>query len=131
MACASSSEDITASYVSPMKYNSYSCGQMEQEYARLLQESSITNERQDDIAGNDTVAMGVGMVLFWPALFFIDNDDHKEEVARLKGEIKAVEQTSIQKDCYALSQTIAADRAALAEEMKKRKEAKQNDTRQL
>ena len=100
--CATQSDEIPASYVSSIKYNSYSCSQLEQEYSRLISRSQSTNRRQDDIAGNDAVAMGVGLVLFWPALFFIDNDDHKEEVARLKGELDAVETSGVEKDCRTL-----------------------------
>lgn len=40
--------------------------------------------------------MGVGLVLFWPALFFLAGDDQKEELARLKGEYEALEKASIQ-----------------------------------
>lgn len=97
--CASHSDKIDAAYISPLKYNSYTCSQLEQEYARVAQRSSIVNGQQDDIASNDAVAMGVGMVLFWPALFFIDSDDKKEEVARLKGEHNAIEQIAIQREC--------------------------------
>ncbi|MCZ6605787.1 MAG: hypothetical protein O7A03_11680, partial [Alphaproteobacteria bacterium] len=68
--CASSSETIEATYVSPMKYESNSCAQVEQEYDRILVESNAVSKKQDDIADNDSVAMGVGLILFWPALFF-------------------------------------------------------------
>jgi hypothetical protein len=122
LGCASQSADISASYVSPIKYNSYSCSQMEQEYARLISRSDSVNKRQNDIAGNDAVAMGVGLVLFWPALFFIDNDDHREEVARLKGELESVEDASVQKNCSSLANQIAVDRKRAAELEKKRKE---------
>jgi len=56
--------------------------------------------------------MGVGLILFWPALFFIDNDDMREQVAQLKGEVNAVEQASIQKKCTMLSDQMSADKAA-------------------
>ena len=48
--------------------------------------------RPDDIASNDSVAMGVGLALIWPVLIFIESDDHKEEVGCLKSEINAIEQ---------------------------------------
>jgi len=110
--CADQSKNIKASYVSPLKYRSYACDQLTEEYARVLEESQTVNKSQDDTAGNDAVAMGVGLVLFWPALFFIDSDDQKEDVARLKGEIKAVEQAAIRKDCASLSLAIRDDRKA-------------------
>lgn len=127
--CASKSNNIEAAYVSPMKYNSYECSQMEQEYARVLQKSSSVNKDQDRISSNDAVATGVGVVLFWPALFFIDSDDRREEVAQLKGELDAIEQATIQKNCTDLNSQIQDDRraAAKAEAARKKKEAEQAD----
>ncbi|MEA3643102.1 MAG: hypothetical protein VBE63_24640 [Lamprobacter sp.] len=43
--------------------------------------------------------MGVGLVLFWPALFFLAGDDQKEELSRLKGEYEALQQAAIRQDC--------------------------------
>ena len=103
-----------------MKFNSYSCSQLEQEYARLLTKSSSINAQQDSIATKDAVATGVGLIVFWPALFFIDTDDHKEEVARLKGELEAVESSSIQKNCSDLITSISSDRKAAMEAARKR-----------
>jgi hypothetical protein len=127
--CASQSADISPAYVSPIKYNSYACSQLEKEYARLIYRSDSVNKRQNDIAGNDAVAMGVGLVLFWPTLFFIDNDDHKEEVARLKGELDALESANVQKDCTSLNQKIAADRkrAQVLEEKRRAEQRKIED----
>lgn len=40
------------------------------------------------------------MVLFWPALFFIKGDGAQAaEVARLKGEITAIQQASNARNC--------------------------------
>jgi hypothetical protein len=45
--------------------------------------------------------MAVGLVLFWPALFFLEGGDGPEaaEYACLKGEVDALEQVAIQKKC--------------------------------
>ena len=44
--------------------------------------------------------MGVGLVLFWPSLFLIKGDGTTAaEVARLKGEMDAIEQTRVKKRC--------------------------------
>ncbi len=104
--CADKSAEISATYVSPLAYKSYDCDQLEQEYLRLQRRGTEIMKQQDDTASDDSVAMGVGLVLFWPALFFIDNDDVREEVARIKGELEAVEQASIQKKCLTLSNEI-------------------------
>ena len=44
--------------------------------------------------------MGVGLVIFWPALLFTKgNDENTAELARLKGSMDAIEQASIRKNC--------------------------------
>ena len=46
------------------------------------------------------MATTVGVVLFWPALFFIAGDGPKAaELGRLKGEMDAIESAAIQKKC--------------------------------
>jgi hypothetical protein len=108
--CADKSSEISATYGSPLAYKSYDCDQLEQEYLRLQRRGSEIMKSQDDTASDDSVAMGVGLVLFWPALFFIDSDDAREEVGRIKGELEAVEQASIQKKCLTLSSEISKTR---------------------
>ena len=98
-ACAPQSNKIQASYVSPMQYEDYSCKQIRAEIGRVGRKMSEVNGQQDKTASDDSVAMGVGMVLFWPALFFIDSSDQRVEVARLKGEFNALEEAAIQKNC--------------------------------
>ena len=102
-ACATKSSKIQPNYVSPLAYNSYDCEMLEMEYARLSRESNKVNKQQDDVASSDGGAVAVGMLLFWPALFFIDNDDMREQVAQLKGEVNAVEEAAILKKCAVAS----------------------------
>ena len=64
---------------------------------------------QEQKASNDAVAMGVGLVLFWPALFFIKGDSQTAgEVARLRGEMDAIQQASITNNCGITVQTYEA-----------------------
>ena len=99
-ACASSPENISASYVSPNQYASYSCAQLRDEAARVSTRAMQVSGAQSSKATTDAVATGVGVILFWPALFLIKGDGTTAaEVARLKGEMEAIEQVSIQKRC--------------------------------
>ena len=45
--------------------------------------------------------MGVGLVLFWPTLFFLEGGDGPEasEYTQLKGEFEALRTNSVQKKC--------------------------------
>ena len=59
--------------------------------------------------------MGVGLVLFWPSLFFIKGDGATAaELGRLKGEMDAIEQASIQKNCGIQFQRAAPPPAKVA-----------------
>lgn len=98
--CASKPENISASYISPVQYDGYSCQQLRAEASRLSGRAAEVTGAQSSKASGDAVAMGVGLVLFWPSLFFIKGDGTTAtEVARLKGEMDAVEQASIAKKC--------------------------------
>jgi hypothetical protein len=48
----------------------------------------------------DAAQVGVGLILFWPALFLVEGGDGAEaqEHSRLKGEKEAIERVSIQKN---------------------------------
>jgi len=57
----------------------------------------------------------VGVVLFWPALFFLNGDDaDTAELARLRGELIAMEQASRQKNCGITFQSEPATQTASA-----------------
>ena len=54
----------------------------------------------DDNRETDNVTTTAGILLFWPALFFLGGTKEQEaEYAQLKGEYNALEQFSIQKKC--------------------------------
>ena len=98
--CATKAEKVQASYVSPIKYESFSCKQLRAEAervsARVQQLTGVQNKKATD----DAVATGVAIVIFWPAAFLVGgNDVNTAELSRLKGEMDAIEQTSIKKNC--------------------------------
>ena len=98
--CATRSSEITAAYVSPIQYESYSCAQLREEAARVSTRAAIASGAHDQNATSDAVATGVALVLFWPAAFMVKgNSSNAQEVAQLKGDMDAVEQANIQKKC--------------------------------
>lgn len=98
--CAQKSENITAAYVSPVAYQGFTCRQIREEATRVNARAAQAMGLQDKAATNDAVATGVALVLFWPAAFFISgNRENGAEVARLKGELEALEQANIRKNC--------------------------------
>lgn len=98
--CATSSRDVATSYVSPMQYQTYDCDQLGVEAGRLAQRVQQLGGRLDEAAENDKAIMGVGLILFWPALFALGGTKQQEaEYSRLKGEAEAIEQAAIAKKC--------------------------------
>lgn len=98
--CASHPEKIPTQYTSPMQYDGYKCKQIAAEMQRVSARVTELGGLQEKAASNSDVTMGVGLVLFWPALFFLDsNSAQAVEYGRLKGEFNALEQAGIQKNC--------------------------------
>ena len=99
--CANAPKDIAASYVSPLAYESYDCDQLGQEAVRLSDRAASVFGEQKKKAKSDAVSTGIALILFWPAVFFIKGKGgaSEPEVARLKGEMEAMEAVAIQKKC--------------------------------
>ena len=106
--CASKASNISATYVSPLIYQSHNCTQVGQEMARVSRKVMEITGKQDSAATTDAVAMTVGLIVFWPALFFMIGGDKKDELARLKGEYEALESIAIQKQCSTVMAEIDA-----------------------
>ena len=97
---AAGSRDIASSYTSPIQYQSYDCNQMASEAQRLQTRVSQLGGRLDEAATNDKALVGVGLILFWPALFALGGTKQQEaEYARMKGEHDAIQQSAIAKKC--------------------------------
>jgi hypothetical protein len=98
--CAKDASQVGATYVSPIIYENYTCPQLAEEAQRVSSRAAQASGIQDQKSTNDAIAMGVGLVVVWPALLFIKgNDENTAELARLKGQMDAIEETSIKKRC--------------------------------
>ena len=99
-ACSTASKDIASSYVSPMQYQDYDCKQIAAEMSRISSRITQVGGRLDQAASNDQGIAAAGVILFWPALFFLGGTKEQEaEYARLKGQSEALHDTAIQKKC--------------------------------
>lgn len=98
--CASSSSDITATYVSPVQYQQYNCQQLALEAQAVSTRAANLSGVQDSQRTKDQVATGVAIVVFWPAAFLVGGDKQAAaELAQMKGQLVAIEQASIAKKC--------------------------------
>ena len=97
--CATNPDNIQATSKSPMTYRGLSCNEMNMEAQRISDRLTDITGQQRAEASKDAVAMTVGMLVFWPALFFMMGDDHKDEIATLRGEAIALQSAANAKGC--------------------------------
>ena len=98
--CATAPKDISAAYVSPLKYQDYDCGQIAMESANVERRVNNLYASLDKSAKGDKRNTAISAILFWPALFFIDGDSPEgAEYAQLKGEYQALQTVAVQKKC--------------------------------
>jgi hypothetical protein len=123
--CATSPEEIETAYVSPVKYDAYNCNQIAMEMGGVTERTVALHRRLDKKASDDKIQAGVGAVLFWPALFFLEGGDGPEaaEYAGLKGDYAALRQAATQKQCDAATLPPAPESVIQAEAERRGAEA--------
>lgn len=128
--CATNPDKIGAAYVSPLKYKDYDCSQIAMEMDFVGQRTIELYTRLKKEARKDSTQMGIGLVLFWPALFLLEGGDGHEagEFAQLKGEFEALHGTSVQKECGIERKSPEEIIKEAREEEKKKKKNKSDET---
>ncbi len=98
--CATKSDEVAATYVSPYQFENLTCPQVAEEAQRISYRAKELAGVQDSKRTKDQVATTVAVVVFWPAAFLVGGDDRNTaELARLRGELQALEQVAIRKRC--------------------------------
>lgn len=101
--CAKQPSRISAAYVSPSKYQNYDCQQLAEEMDHVSRRLTVLHDSIKKEATKDAWVMGIGLILFWPVLFFLSGGNGPEgtEYSQLKGDYEALRQTMIEKKCSA------------------------------
>ncbi len=98
--CATRPADVAPTYVSDSGYEKMSCKRLREEAQYVSERALAAANMQEKDASRDAAMTTVGVVLFWPALFFNKGDGaNTYELARLKGEIEAIDHVNKQKGC--------------------------------
>jgi hypothetical protein len=99
--CATQPDKLNTTYVSPLKYKDYDCDQVVMEMDYVSKRTADLYQSLDKKADDDAAQMGIGLVLFWPALFFLEGGDGPEatEYSNLKGEYEALRTATVHKKC--------------------------------
>ena len=105
--CASAPKDIAPAYVSTGLYEKLSCEELRREAEGVSARAVAAAGQQERNRSQDVGMTTVAVVLFWPAAFFMKGDGvAAAEVARLKGEMAAIEQVNRIKNCGITFQAI-------------------------
>jgi hypothetical protein len=97
--CASRANNISATYVPPMKYQNHNCYQIKQKLDGVCEKVSILSSIQNADANSDPVALASGLISLWLPVMFMSGGSHEKDIAQLKGDIIALEQSAIEKQC--------------------------------
>ena len=99
--CASQPESIDAQHVSDRHYEHMNCEQLVNEAHDINGQAAHLFNKLNDEANMDAAQFWTGMLVFWPALFFLEGGDGPEAAtySRLKGEFTAVERQARKKNC--------------------------------
>lgn len=85
--CATAPHRIQPQFVSDGLYRQMDCETIEREIAQRDARLAELSNKQQTAATVDTLLVTAGTLLIWPAYFgLIATPNHKDEIARLKGE---------------------------------------------
>jgi len=129
-ACASNPDKLPTSYVSTYKYKDFDCTQITSEMENVSARSRALYNQLARERNADNVQMGLGLVLFWPALFFLEGGDGPQaaEFSQLKGEFEALRQNAVVRKCevdVASPEDVVAEAAEAARLEQQAREARQ------
>ena len=93
--CATAPENIVPAYISEMTYMNYTCEQLAQEQSRLASALAATSDAQRRARSGDTV----GVIFLGLPTSSLSGSNMASEVARLKGELQALQKAANLKNC--------------------------------
>lgn len=99
-ACATSPENIKPHFVPSSAYSSATCEELDADLKDARARLAIMLREQGEDAQADAVAMGIGLLVFAPALLVLAaTDDREEEIGQLSGEVEGMTNAYVQKSC--------------------------------
>jgi hypothetical protein len=111
--CATPSVDVQPLLADPAQFGAWSCERIDDESDRVQLRAADVAYAVDARVGNNLIALGLGVTVFWPALLAMRPDGiEAQELAALKGRFEALRSAAHQKDCPPQPETKSAQRAA-------------------
>lgn len=111
--CATRAVDVRPLPADPADFQAWSCTRLYDEMDRVQQRAVELSWIVDERAGQHVVALGIGLMVFWPALLAMRPDgEESAELARLKGRYEAVHTAAQRNGCPPPPAEMSPDRAA-------------------
>ena len=111
--CATRAADVAAAPTSAAEFLVWDCNRIDDELDTVQQRAADVAYSVDERAGNNIVALGLGVTVFWPALLAMRPAGlEAADLARLKGRFEALREASRIKACPPPADALAAARAA-------------------
>lgn len=111
--CATRAVDVLPAPANPADFLAWDCLRIDDEQDRVQQRAADVAYAVDELAGNNILALGVGLTVFWPAILAMRPAGlEAAELARLKGRFEALQTAARYKSCPALGADLPAARAA-------------------
>jgi hypothetical protein len=111
--CATRSADVQPALANPADFAGWPCARIDDELDLVQQRAADVAYAVDERAGNNILALGVGVTLFWPAMLAMRPDGlEAADLARLKGRFEALNVAARVRGCAPAGPDLPAARAA-------------------
>jgi hypothetical protein len=111
--CASRAVEVKPLPARAEEFALWDCARIDDELDAVQQRAAEVAYAVDERAGNNILALGVGIGIFWPAILAMRPDGlEAQELAQLKGRYEALRQASAAKACPPAGLDLPAQRAA-------------------
>jgi hypothetical protein len=111
--CTTRAVDVRPAPADPADFATWSCDRIHDEQDVVQQKAADVAYAVDERAGTNILALGVGVTVFWPALFALRPEGPEAtDLARLKGRFEALQIAATLKRCPPAGAELSAERAA-------------------
>ena len=98
--CSTHPDEYTGVYTSPLKYRELTCLEVGSEISLISDKVAGTYSEAKQERYKDVALTAAGVLIFLPALFFLDGDElDLERYGYLKSELEALKIAATQKQC--------------------------------
>lgn len=100
MGCATRADRVRPAPASKGEFLAWSCERLVSELDAVQQRAADVAWAVDQRAGNNILALGLGITVFWPAMLALRPDGlEAQELARLKGRYEALREVIAEREC--------------------------------